>query len=307
MRKSRYTWVNLSLDANNLVHKIVKEKNIRIKSVCGIPKGGLVPAAMIAGLLKIPVTDFVGSETLIVDDILDSGATIAQYKQRFPNNIYAVLVSKKYSPKIENVYVATKKTADCWVEFPWEDRTEKTGEDLITRQLELIGENPTREGLVETPKRVVSAYQYIFSGYKANPQSVFKTFDTDGYSEMILLKDCEIYSCCEHHMLPFFGKVHVAYIPDKKIIGISKLARLVDIFAKRLQIQERLCKQVTGALMSNLSCKGAACVIEANHLCMRMRGVEKQNSIMVTSSLEGSFLTEPATRTEFFSMIKVGG
>lgn len=176
-------------------------------------------------------------------------------------------------------------------------------ESLITEILKGIGENPEREGLINTPKRVVKMYKEIFKGYSQKPEDVLTTFDADGYDQIILLKDIELYSMCEHHMLPFFGKAHVAYIPNRKIVGISKLARLVDLYSRRLQIQERIGQQVVMALMEYLEPKGAACIIEAVHTCMRMRGVEKQNSVMVTSSIEGIFRTDLSAKNELMQMI----
>lgn len=177
---------------------------------------------------------------------------------------------------------------------------------LIRSQVEIIGEDPFREGLKDTPKRVVRMWDEIFSGYSQDPRNLLTTFDSGGYDQIVLLKDIELYSMCEHHMLPFFGKAHVAYIPGKngKVIGISKLARLLDIYAKRLQIQERIGKQVTAAIMEHLEAAGAACIIEATHMCMRMRGVEKQNSVMTTSSMRGTFLEFPGTRNELMQLIK---
>ena len=174
----------------------------------------------------------------------------------------------------------------------------------ITEQLRYIGEDPTREGLVETPNRIVRSWKELYCGYDQDPKELLTTFDSDGYDQIVLLKDIELYSMCEHHMLPFYGKAHVAYIPDKKVIGISKLARLVDMFARRLQIQERLGEQVTSTLMEILQPQGAACIIEACHMCMRMRGVAKQQSTMVTSSLKGVFLTKGKARQELMGLIK---
>ena len=178
-------------------------------------------------------------------------------------------------------------------------------EDAVRFILIAIGEDPdNREGLIETPNRVAKSFNELFAGYKMNPALVLKDFDADGCDQMVLLKDIEIYSTCEHHMLPFFGKAHIAYIPDERVVGISKLARIMDIFARRMQIQERIGEQITSALMEHLQPKGAACVIEAQHFCMKARGVGKQHSIMVTSSLKGCFLNEPETRAEFFQLIK---
>lgn len=176
--------------------------------------------------------------------------------------------------------------------------------ESIKNILQYVGEDPNREGLQDTPKRVVKSWKEIYSGYEKDPKDILTVFDTDGYDQIVLLKNIEFYSMCEHHMLPFIGKAHVAYIPGKKIVGISKLARLVDIYARRLQIQERIGQQVTTALMELLEPKGAACVIEAQHLCMLMRGVQKQNSIMVTSSLKGVFLESQSTREELMQLIQ---
>lgn len=167
-----------------------------------------------------------------------------------------------------------------------------------------IGENPDREGLLETPERVSKSYNELFAGYKMNPASVFKHFDSDGCDQMVILKNIEFFSTCEHHMLPFFGKAHIAYIPNDRVIGVSKLARLLDVYSRRLQIQERIGEQVTSALMEHLNPQGAACIIEAQHFCMKARGVAKQHSTMITSSLKGAFLHKPECRLELMGLIK---
>lgn len=176
--------------------------------------------------------------------------------------------------------------------------------EIIRRQLEYIGENPDREGLIDTPRRIVKMWKEIYAGYSMKVEDILTTFSADGYDQIILLKDIEFYSMCEHHNIPFYGKVHVAYLPGEKIVGISKLARLVDMYSKRVQIQERIGEQVTDALMKYLQPKGAACIIEASHLCMKMRGVEKQNSIMVTSSMKGEFLNNESLKQELLNLIK---
>jgi GTP cyclohydrolase I len=180
--------------------------------------------------------------------------------------------------------------------------------DFFRRFFTHIGDDPDREGLKETPVRVINAWEEIFSGYKQNPDRMMKFFSSDGYDQLILLKDIELYSMCEHHMLPFIGKAHVGYIPKNKVIGISKIARMVDMFSRRLQIQERLTDQIAGCLWKSLSPIGVACVIEAQHLCMRMRGISKQNSIMKTSSLKGIFIEKSefgkAARQEFIDLIR---
>ena len=175
---------------------------------------------------------------------------------------------------------------------------------LVATLIAEIGDNPSREGLKDTPKRVVRSWQELYAGYWEKPEELLTVFDCGTYDQIVLLKDIEMYSMCEHHMLPFYGKAHVAYIPDKKVIGISKLARLLEIYSRRLQIQERIGEEVTGALMDYLQPKGAACIIEARHLCMCARGVGKQNSIMVTSSMKGAFLSDASAKQELMTLIK---
>ena len=167
-----------------------------------------------------------------------------------------------------------------------------------------IGENPNRDGLQKTPYRFLKAFDFLTHGYAKDPDQIINgaLFDAP-YSEMVIVKDIEIYSLCEHHLLPFFGKCHVGYIPSGKVIGLSKITRIVDAFARRLQVQERLTSQISSCLMSHLNPQGVGVVIEASHLCMMMRGVEKQNAFAQTSSLKGVFQTQE-TRSEFFNLLK---
>lgn len=169
-----------------------------------------------------------------------------------------------------------------------------------------IGEDVKREGLVDTPKRVAKAYDFMFSGYRQSLEEVVNNaiFSDINENGMVVVRDIEIYSMCEHHMLPFYGKAHVAYLPSKKVIGISKIPRIVDMFARRLQIQERLTREIATALHDVLKPGGVAVVIEANHMCMMMRGVEKQNSFLTTSYMLGEFLTSQSTRMEFLNLIQ---
>src|SRR5712672_1788496 len=177
--------------------------------------------------------------------------------------------------------------------------------DLVRRMLQLIGEDPDRDGLRSTPERFEKALRFLTSGYQQNPESLLNgAMFSVCYDQMVLVKDIEIYSLCEHHMLPFFGKCHVAYIPDKKVVGLSKIPRLVNMFARRLQIQERLTNQIASAIQENISPFGVGVVVEARHLCMVMRGVEKQNSQTVTSAMLGAFRENVQTREEFLSLIR---
>ena len=177
-------------------------------------------------------------------------------------------------------------------------------EELVRQWLKNIGENPEREGLAKTPERVAKAWQFLTRGYRMSLEEVTNdaVFESDAH-HMVIVKDIEIYSMCEHHMLPFFGRCHIGYIPNGKVLGVSKLARIADMFARRLQIQERLTKQIAEALMDYLQPQGVGVVVEAQHLCMMMRGVEKQNSFMITSAVLGSFHDDLATRTEFLKLM----
>jgi len=179
-------------------------------------------------------------------------------------------------------------------------------QDLIKRLLAEIGEDPAREGLVNTPKRVEQALKFLTSGYQADVDTVINNalFSVD-YSEMVIVKDIDFYSLCEHHLLPFFGKCHVAYIPGKKVIGLSKIPRLVEIFSRRLQVQERLTNQIADIILEKVAPQGVAVVMEGTHLCMSMRGVQKQNSFAVTSAMHGSFRDKARTRMEFLELIRL--
>lgn len=176
-------------------------------------------------------------------------------------------------------------------------------QDLVRKMLSEIGENPDREGLLDTPKRVVKSLKFLTEGYEIDPQAIIEKalFDAEE-SEMVIVKDIEIYSMCEHHLLPFFGKCHIAYIPNGKIVGLSKLPRVVDVFSRRLQVQERLTSQIANAINKYLNPLGVGVIIEASHFCMMMRGVQKQNSQTITSCMLGEFRDSSKTRNEFLKL-----
>jgi GTP cyclohydrolase I len=178
-------------------------------------------------------------------------------------------------------------------------------EDIVRQLLTALGEDPSRDGLAETPRRVAKSLDFLTSGYRTDLDAVINNalFDVE-YSEMVIVRDIDFYSLCEHHLLPFFGKCHVAYLPSKKVIGLSKLPRIVDMFARRLQVQERLTEQIADAITAKINPTSVAVVIEATHLCMAMRGVEKQNSTTVTSAMRGSFREDARTRHEFLELIR---
>ncbi len=177
-------------------------------------------------------------------------------------------------------------------------------EESIKSILSLVGENPAREGLLRTPHRVAKAYEFLTSGYKQDIDTLLNgAIFTEKYDEMVIVKDIDFFSLCEHHMLPFYGKAHIAYIPNGKIVGLSKIPRIVDMFSRRLQVQERMTRQIADTLYETLEPDGVAVVIEGKHLCMMMRGVEKQNSIATTSAMLGSFRDDERTRNEFLKLL----
>lgn len=291
--------------AHDIVDQLCHDKYIPKTGnfyIYGVPRGGLMPAAMVAKIiterfrkLDVMLTEDRFNANLFVDDLIDSGATKTAHDA--------------FCARFVALFDKRKGRSKPWYVFPWESKTveDDTGlEDNITRILQYIGEDVNRDGLKETPKRVVKSYDEIFGGYKLKPIDIMKTFEMNDCDEMVILKDIEFTSFCEHHMLPFMGKAHIAYIPDGRVIGISKLARLLDMFSRRLQIQERIGVQITTALDIGLKTKGSACVIEAKHSCMSCRGISKQHSVMITSSLTGVFLDKdnPGPRAEFMSLIR---
>lgn len=180
----------------------------------------------------------------------------------------------------------------------------ETFENAVKTMMEAVGEDPTREGLIKTPERVRKAYEFMYGGYQEDPNEILSSalFSTSN-NEMVLIKDIELYSTCEHHLLPIIGRAHVAYIPDGKVVGLSKIPRVVNVFSRRMQIQEQLTEQIADAIMQTIEPKGVAVVIQARHMCMEMRGVEKINSTTTSSALRGLFKKDEKTRAEFFSLI----
>jgi len=300
MKKTELTWYDCDARAIRIADLICEDRRPKNNPIYlyGVPRGGIYPALMVHGILgsrghHCSIVSKAKDCDYVIDDIIDSEATKDRYILLFHKRFYA-LVNKKR----DNAYKNT------WVSFPWERANDEQGpEQNIVRVLEYLGEDSKREGLLETPKRVIKSFDTLYGGYKMKVEDCFKVFEEDDSDEMVVLKNVEFYSTCEHHMLPFFGKAHIAYIPNGKVIGVSKLARILEVYARRLQIQERLCQQVTSAIEKALSPKGAACVLEAQHFCMTSRGVQKQNSIMVTSSVTGEFRSQKETRAEFMGLI----
>lgn len=191
--------------------------------------------------------------------------------------------------------------------YTYDDKLTERLTDLYKQVIKDLGEDPNREGLLKTPERVAKALQFLTKGYDENPDEILRSalFQED-YSEMVIVKDIEVYSQCEHHMLPFFGKAHIAYIPDGTIVGLSKIPRIVDAYARRLQVQERLTLEIRDCLHRTIKPKGVAVVLECSHMCMQMRGVQKQNSSTTSSAFTGLFLTNDSTRKEFIDLIQAG-
>lgn len=290
--KYKITW-----DEFHSLCKALDKKIDRIKydNVFPVPKNALYVAEYLdLSILNDPF--YITNRTLIIDDLIDSGKTLSN----FPDNDKAVLFVKNNNEDKVNYYVEKK---DCLIQFPWEKEDDIS--DSIIRQLEYIGEDPTREGLLETPNRVIKSWDKLYGGYKEKVEDILKTFHEGSCDEMVILKDISFYSTCEHHLLPFFGQVHIGYIPDKKVLGVSKLARVVEIFARRMQIQERMTAQICDSIMKWLEPKGCIVITEAQHFCMQARGVEKQKSKMITSAIRGVFKDKDSgAREEFMRFIK---
>ena len=261
----------------------VKKKN-KIKSntkIYGVPKNGMIIASFF-GCINVYEPE---KADFIVDDIVDSGKTKRKYKKLYPKKKFIVLFEKD------------KK--NTWINFPYEKNTKEDHQDLVVRLLQVIGEDPRREGLQDTPRRFIDAFHEFLSP----PNFAMTTFDVENTDEMIVQLDIPFYSFCEHHLLPFFGKGYIAYVPEKKIVGLSKLARSLEMFSRRLQNQERITYQVAEFLEKGLNPKGVAVVLKARHMCMEMRGVKTSDTHTITSKLLGSFKSDERTRAEFLNLI----
>lgn len=272
--------------AKNLLKEVKKKGNI----VYGVPRGGLSVALILQSLdPEIKITEDAYEADVIIDDIIDSGATKNRYREKLPYKSFMTLLPK----------------SDEWVQFPWEVN-EGAITDNITRIIQFVGDDPNREGLLETPKRVVKAWEHWTSGYNKDPADILKVFEdgAEGSDNMIIVKDIPFYSKCEHHLADIFGVATIAYIPSGKIVGLSKLSRLLDIYARRLQVQERLTNQVADALEKHLNPLGVGVLIKARHMCMESRGICQQGHHTITSALRGVMRDKPETRAEFMELAK---
>ena len=269
-----------------------KEATIQIY---GVPRGGIPAAYAVAAASngRIQVIDNPDNAFAIVDDLIDSGATMEKWVEKIaPCNFYALFDKREGPYKGE------------WLVFPWEESEERGVEDHIVRMMQFMGEDTNREGLKETPARVAKAWKFWCSGYGKKPQDILKVFadGAKGVDEMVVVKDIPFYSHCEHHLAPFFGTATVAYIPNGKIVGLSKLSRLVDIYARRLQVQERLTNEVADAILEHLQPLGVGVTLKARHLCMESRGVSQQGHHTITSALRGVIKEDAKARAEFMGL-----
>lgn len=302
-------------EVGDLARRIVKSiddkmpwPNGRQVLLWGVPRGGIHAAQEIvregnlrASRYRWKISSHPQLADFVVDDIVDSGETRRKYvTEKIPGIPFIALIDKtdvdspEYSP-------------GTWVKFPWEFDEDNGPEDNVRRIIQFIGDDPTREGLIETPARVVKAYREMFSGYQHSDEDIgkmLKVFTDGSCREMVVVKGIEFISHCEHHISLISGNATIAYIPNGKIVGLSKVARLLDVYSRRLQVQERLTQQITTALDTHLNPLGSACIIEAKHACMSCRGVMKQQSSMITSSLTGEFLNKPEVRAEFMSLAR---
>lgn len=271
----------------------------RVGSVLGVIRGGLVPAALVAGHLDVRLVDIARSDTLVIDDLVDTGRTLG----RFNGLRTDALFRKPHSPPH---LAPDAHELDGWLAFPWEGTNEAAGpEDAIVRLLEYVGENPEREGLLDTPARVLRAFGEMTEGYGVDVGELLSHTFGDRCDEMVVVRAIEFTSLCEHHLLPFVGTATVAYVPGERVVGLSKVARLVDAYARRLQVQERLTVQIASAIEEHLAPLGVGVVVEAHHSCMGCRGVRKPGARMVTSAMLGVFRTKPEARSEFLALAGV--
>lgn len=286
---NKITFTQLQTLASAASMRIRKDFSKKPVKAFPIPRGGIPAALAIGQHVPLTLVDNAEEADILIDDLVDSGATAEHWTSQFPGKPLYTLIDKRHEPEWG------------WIVFPWEGNDTGSFEDNIRRLLQYVGEDPAREGLHETPARVAKAWRHWCSGYDKNPSEVLKVF-ADGaekYDQMVTVKDIPIYSHCEHHMAPIFGTVTISYIPNGKIVGLSKLSRLADMFARRLQVQERLTDQIADALFEHLEPLGVGVVIKARHMCMESRGVCQQGHHTITTALRGAMKDCETTRAEF--------
>jgi len=287
------TILNLASECAKKIYERFKHKNI-IK-IYPVPRGG-VPAtyALLRYSDKFEITEKIMDAHVIMDDLIDSGETMMQHTAANPDAYFCALIDKRNN----------KELKDKWIIFSWEGSVQNGVEDNIRRLLQAFDPDPNRGGLVETPARVAKAWEHWTSGYSKNAAELLKTFEdgAENYNELVIVKNLNFHSLCEHHLAPFFGVATIAYIPRDKIVGLSKFARLLDMYALRLQVQERMTSQIADALVEHIDPLGVGVVIKARHTCMESRGVCKQGSHTITSAVRGLIDTDRDTRSEFMAL-----
>lgn len=259
-----------------------------------VPRGG-VPAALAVQLhMDITLVDTPEEADIFIDDLIDSGSTMERLCDAHPGKPFFALLDKRTNETYKGQ----------WIVFPWEETADAGITDHIVRLLEYVGDNPAREGLLETPARVAKAWGHWCSGYGKDPAKILKVFSdgAEAHDQMVTVKDIPIYSHCEHHLAPIFGTATISYIPNGKIVGLSKLSRLADMYARRLQVQERLTDQIADALFKHLDARGVGVQIKARHMCMESRGICQQGHHTITTALRGAMRDEHDTRAEFLRL-----
>jgi len=280
------------------IHRFERESGRLLRRFYAIPRGGIpIGYLLLSHGDGFQMVNTAEKAHFFVDDLIDSGNTMERYRRAFPGRPFFAPFNKRGTAPAP------------WYVFPWEideDHVDKGADDAIVRLLQFIGEDPGRGGLQETPQRALKAWGTWTEGYKQTPADVFKVFEdgAEGYDEMVVVKDIPFYSHCEHHMAPFFGTATVAYIPNGSVVGLSKINRLVNMFSRRLQVQERLTTQIVDAMVEGLSPVGAGVIIKARHLCMESRGVCQHGHHTVTSALRGALATKPEARAEFMALAR---
>jgi GTP cyclohydrolase I len=304
MKKRQLDWRDVYVAVNRMWAKWIRgtvyENGRNVLNIYGVPRGGIPIATLSLGVLTAMGVNAMLVEdpkkaNVIVDDLVDSGATCKYFTEKHP---YAGFLA---------AFDKTGPNKGKWLVFPWERMAnEGSGaEDIFTRLLQYVGEDPKREGLLETPARAAKAWREWCSGYDAKPADVLKVFEdgANGYDQMVVVRDIPVYSHCEHHLAAIFGKATVAYIPNGKVLGLSKMNRLVDIFSRRLQVQERLTVQIADALNEGLQPLGVGVILKCRHMCMESRGVRHHGTDTITSALRGAF-RDDTTRAEFLQLVQ---
>lgn len=287
-------WSDVAYEAVRLIRR-----NTKPDALFGVPTGGSLVALDLSHRWGAPLlAQFESARgVLVVDDLVDSGMTLGAY--RAAGATVDALYRKPGSPKDLAPHAAEW---DGWIKFPWEH--ESRPEDAVTRLLQYIGEDPTRDGLANTPGRVCRALAEMTAGYKQDAAAILGTAFDVAFDEMVVLRGIRFHSLCEHHIMPFSGTIDVAYVPNGKVLGISKLPRMVHCFARRLQVQERLTEQIASAVMEHAKAKGVGVIVRAKHACMGCRGVQQPDADMVTSVVRGAMMDDPRARAEFLSLCK---